>query len=282
MKRDTEASRQRLDAQMRQMGLAPPPPPPQQAELPPVAFGQFFGPFDDPVVMLQQVYPQLSECCTYNHLPPEHIDRILARTPTAAQMPQGRADLLSELWTSGTGPAAEHFHSEARIESAPIGFDATLVEISDLRADAAVFDACVPTLTAVAQSFHPDADRCAAVTRQRCDAIQEATQRQAAASRQQQQLSFETGQRAHDAQQESFDRFNHTMAARSTASHRAAADYSEMLGGYQNVVNTRTGESRSVDYYNSPGIVAGLNEQAGSNDEWVASHRRDEQYPLGH
>ncbi len=277
--RDLAAQQEQINAQLRQMGARPVAAPPMPERKPAVAFGMFFGRFDDPVAMLQAVYPQLSQCLVLNGQPPEQIDRILAATPATPQMPGGRADLLSELWTSGTGPAAEHFHSECRIESAPLGTDATLIEISDLRAHADCYARCLPTLWAVAQSFQPDADRCQQVTEARCKAMNEQMQRQAASMRQQQQLNFEAGQRRHDEQAASFDRFESTMRAQSDASHRSAANFSEYLSGYQKIVNTDTGEVRHVDYSDSTGIVAGLNEQANSPNQWTVVHRGDEQYP---
>ena len=284
--RRSEELRQQNEQMMRQMynRNGGPPPPSMPAMPSPASQGIVFGEFDDPAAVLQHIYPQLSEVNRLHGVPAQQIDKVLASTPAPPQLPGGKASLVSMLWTLGTGTAAEHFHFEGRMESSQIGTGVTMLYSSGLRAHVATFDRDLPTLWAVVQSFKPDNDQINRLGQQRVQATAEAGREQlkiqADANRQNQQAMFDRNQAIHDAQADRFDRFQHSIEAQSTAGHRASADFSEMIGGYQKVVNTRTGEERSVDYYNSTGIVAGLNESAGDNTEWVAVHRRDEQYPL--
>ncbi len=278
-KRQTDLSRQRLDAQMRSMGLQPvpmPPMPPMPQQPPDAAMGIFYGEFDDPFTMLRQVYPQLSEGSQANHGPPERIDQVLAVTPAQPMVQGGRADLVSMLWSAGTGATAEHFRFQGRLESSSTGYDTALLFSSGLRAHPDRFDRDLPALWAVMQSFKPNDEKIAQIG-------QENNQKIIALGKQlrdNQQAMFDRGQAIHNQQADSFDRFERGINAQSTASHRAAADTAEMLSGYQDVVNTRTGERTSVDYYNSDGIVGALNEQAHDPNQWAVAHRRDEQYPL--
>ncbi len=278
-KRQTDLSRQRLDMQMRAMGLQPAPMPPMPAmppQPPDAAMGIFYGQFDDPLAMLRRVYPQLSEGSEANHGPPEHIDQILAVTPAQPMVQGGRADLVSMLWTAGTGATAEHFRFQGRLESSPTGYDTALLFCSGLRAHPDRFDRDLPTLWAVIQSFKPNNERIAQIGQQNNQQILALGKQ----LRDNQQAMFDRGQALHNQQAESFDRFESTINAQSTASHRAASDAAEMYSGYQDIVNTRTGERTSVDYYNSDGIVGALNDHAHDPTEWTAVHRRDEQYPL--
>ena len=279
-KRQTDLSRRRLDMQMRSMGLQPtamPPMPPMPPQPPDAAMGIFYGEFDDPLTMLRRVYPQLSEGSQANHGPPEQIDRVLAVTPAQPMVQGGRADLVSMLWSAGTGATAEHFRFQGRLESSSTGYDTALLFCSGLRAHPDRFDRDLPTLWAVIQSFKPNNEKIAQIG-------QENNQKIVALGKQlrdNQQAMFDRGQAIHNQQAESFDRFESSINAQSTASHRAASDAAEMYSGYQSIVNTRTGERKEVDYYNSDGIVGALNDQAHDPNEWTVVHRRDEQYPLG-
>jgi hypothetical protein len=284
----TERMRRENAERMRQMNAQVGLPPPREfaAPPPPASQGIFEGEFDDPVAMLQHVYPQLSEFLKARLGKTEQFDRLLATTPATAQLQGGKADLCSLLFTV-TGPdATEHFHFQGRIEAAPVGTGATMLTWSGLQAHADTFDRDTPTMWAIAQSLKLNVQRLGEVGQQRCQQIADAGQRQMQIQndqfQQNQRSMFERNQAFHDQQADQFDRFEQGINNQNLASHRASADFTEMIGGYQKVVNTRTGEERSVDYYNSNGIVAGLNEQAGDNTEWVAVHRRDEEYPLNH
>ncbi len=267
-------------AMARQVGLPPPAPMPPGAEA-----DLLLGECDDPVVMLQRIFPQISRRSVAHGGPPQTLDRVLARTPAPAQLPGGRAALLTMLWSYGPPATAEHLREQMRIESASVGAGTgeTLLCLSGLQARAADFDRCLPTLWAVSQSYRTDPARVAEVARARAAALAEAGQRQRAqyeADSRARRLSFDRDRAAHDEQAAEFDQFERTLNAQNTASHRAAADFAEMIGGYQKVVNTRTGEERRVDYYDAPAIVAALNAAAGDGSEWVAVHQRDERYPL--
>jgi hypothetical protein len=288
MIRSTEAMRKKNAETMRRMNAqvgirtAPPAGPTPKT---PAEQGLFFGDPDEPVAMLQQVYPQLSECSVAKSGRTQQIDQVVATTPATAQLPGGRAALISLLWSMG-GDKPEHFRFEGRIAATPVGPGATMLMSSGLQAHVDTFGRDVPTMWAVAQSLKLNGPRMMEVTQQRCQQIAAAGQEQMKIQNEQfqrsQQSMFERNRQYQDAQAERFDRFEQGINNQNLASHRAATDFTEMIGGYQKVVNTRTGEERSVDYYNSTGIVAGLNEQAGDNSEWVAVHLRDERYPLTH
>jgi hypothetical protein len=265
-------------AQAQQMHRAPPPPPPTDNFT-------LYGAFDDPLVMLQQVYPQLSQHNQKDGKPPRQIDQVLA----CASLPPGpdgsRTQVVSLLFTEGTGASAVQYRQMGRFQSNQVGnFDVALLVSWTMRARADRFDREAPTLWAVARSFKINGDRLNAVGQQRCQQIADNSQRAMVAQQQrfdqQQQLSFSIHQQQMDASAQRFNQFESNINAQNMASHRAAQDFTEMVGGYQKVVDTRTGEVMHVDYYDSQAIVQGLNDAAGDPHEFVAVHRRDEVYPL--
>jgi hypothetical protein len=162
-----------------------------------------------------------------------------------------------------------------RYECDPIPPGGTMLYIAvEFRAKAAHFDRDLPTMQAINDLFHINADRANQVWGETNAAIAKAGQIA-------REGILERGKIQHDAQAQRFDQIESAIKAQRTAGHRAASDAAEMYSGYQDIVNTRTGERASVDYYNSDSIVNGLNEQAHDPSEWTVAHRRDEQYPLG-
>jgi hypothetical protein len=234
-----------------------------------------YAEFTDPVTMLRQIGPQLSALGKAQGMPPSTLDQIDAATPVQPFNPNGQGALVEAESTDGTGASAVHFRSVGRYECDPIPPGGTMLYIAvEFRAKAAHFDRDLPTMQAINDLFHINADRANQVWGETNAAIAKAGQIA-------REGILERGKIQHDAQAQRFDQIESAIKAQRTAGHRAASDAAEMYSGYQDIVNTRTGERASVDYYNSDSIVNGLNEQAHDPSEWTVAHRRDEQYPLG-
>ena len=262
----------RMSVQIWQRGRTIPNMPPQPMPEPPPGL---FGEFTDPATMVQRISLQLGAMAKARGRPTSTVDRIVATTPVQAFNPNGRGALIEAESTDTNGGTAVHFHSVGRYECDPIPPGGTMFYVAvQMRAKAAHFTRDLPVMQAINNSFHIDNDRANQVWGAQNAAI-------AKAGEIQREGIMERGKIMHDAQADRFDQIEGTIKAQSTASHRAAADTAEMYSGYQDIVNTRTGERTSVDYYNSDGIVGALNDQAHDPNEWTAVHRRDEQYPLG-
>jgi hypothetical protein len=246
--------------------------------------GIYICDIDEPVAMLVHIYPLMSERMQATNGGTQRIDRVIATTPATPTLKGGRATLLSMLYSITKGSNVEHFHFEGRLESDPIDANRSMLTISGMQAHVETFDRDLPTMSAILGSLKVDGQQMTTVMGARCAATAAANAHvleiQNASFQERQRDIFARNQEYHDWQSERFDRIEQGINNQSLASHRASADVTEMVGGYQKVVNARTGEELSVNYYNGPGIVAGLNEQAGNTGEWVAVHRRDEMYPL--
>jgi hypothetical protein len=279
MRQMGEQVRKNLEDTYKRLGRQPPPPP----RAAPVM--DIFGEFDDPVPLFQQVYPQINAMAQTHGQPPRQIERVLDCTSVPPSSPGNRAQLVALLWLEGSGATATHYKSMARMEANRVGnYDVTLLVGWSVRARADTFDRAAPTLWSIARSFTIDGQRLAEVGDQRRRVMMDDSARAMAAQQQrfdqQQQLSFQVHQQQMDASAQRFNQFESSINAQNMASHRAAQDFTEMVTGYQKVVDTRTGEVMHVDYYDSQAIVQGLNDGAGDPHEYVAVHRRDEVYPL--
>lgn len=112
-----------------------------------------------------------------------------------------------------------------------------------------------------------------------------AMERQGAANQAQFKQFMENNQRQHEAmlargrefnrqQQDRFERFESNMRAQSQARHDANSDFIEMIRGYRDVYDTRTGTMHSVDYYNVDAITNSWNAAANDPHQFVQAPLR--------
>ena len=255
-------------AQARQMGLRPMPSP--------MDSGLLVAPYGPPGEAVQPLIPQLNRLSQKNGKPTTADYHVTATQPVTPGIAGGRAALMTVEWTKvmPDGTTVRH-RSLERQETDKIGdgADSWMIGIAGIDAPADRFDRDAPVLWQVFNSYKPNAEKVAAVWAGR-------HQDQARASAATLASIVRTGEERRRAANDRFDAFQDSIHRRELAGHRSSSDFAELMGGYQKVVNTKTGEERSVDYCNSTAIVAGLNESAGDNSEWVQVHLRDEQYPM--
>ncbi len=236
--------RQNVD-QARQMGL--PLPPPLQ--------GVVVAPFGDPVQAKPAIMAQLSAMHAADAGWTMRFGTAIRSQPVAPALPGGRAQLATYTYTvtAGDGTRAQH-HVEARLEADPAGPGGWMFCESNVEAPAATFDRDAAVLSAVYRSMKVDQQALSDVWAGRNGG------------------GYSGGACVGPAA-----RYGSASDARSRAVHRSSVNMAEMLSGRQKIVNTRTGEERTVDYYDAPAIVRSLNEQATTPDEWVVVHRADEE-----
>ncbi len=174
---------------------------------------------------------------------------------TQPYLPTAKAARLYYAWTKTDGDTVTKMRSLTRVDTSTVGdgSDMWSLFISELAAPDATFDRDLPIMREIMQSAKLDPEF---MRRRGIERLKES--RDAFARAQDQRMREH--QQYMNQQQEHFNRFEDQMRAQSKARHDANSDFIEMIGGYSTVVNTQTGQTGSVNYYNVNGIVNGLNQ----------------------
>jgi hypothetical protein len=226
-----------LEANARQYGFSPPPP-----------MKLLVAPFTGPVEAVQNLVPQLSDFSVAAGQPPMRLVQIVSASNAPAQMPNGRAALMTYLIDHGQGASAVRHEALGQIETYPLGGDGSQawgVYMTELAAPQSHYDADLPTMMAIAKSLKTND---AAVAQQTQQAIAQSNQR------------FAAFERSMKEKNDAFDSYMQSVRNRELVNERTNADFDEVIRGYRTVEDTSTGYRTSVDLGNVHDVVEKLNE----------------------
>ena len=252
----------------RQAGM-PPPPTPQG----------LFAKFGPPSEAEEVLSPQLNRMSQQQGLPTYESHRFVSVQPTASQLPDGRAQLLEETAVEVAADGTRTpVRTVGRVESAMLGQDAWMLEVMAMTAHDDQFAKMQPVMLAILNGGHVNQEQCNRVSQQRNQQQQQQLAQTAANNQANLDAQFKAGQKAHDEQMASYDKYNHNWAVGENLKDRSNDNFIEHLRGTRDVVDTRTGDRSTVGLTDAPGIVDRLNQNDPGRYGQVPL--RDDMHPL--
>ncbi len=223
-----------VEAQARQMGMAPPPRVPL-----------LVAPYLDPARALAALVPQLSAMSQMKGGPSVSLESLSVVGKAKANLPNGQAALLKYTFLQTENGQTQRLAVLANVETAPVAQGAWMVYLTEAVAPPEALDAALPVMLQMLNSWKVNAEVMAQVTRNNIAAGQR---------------RFEAGQRAHRALVASFDASNKAWEARQKSQDIAHANFIETIRGTRTVEDTSTGSRMDVPLGDSGAIVDKLNE----------------------
>lgn len=226
-----------LEAQARQMGMPPPP-----------RIPMLVAPYLDPARALTALVPQLSAMSQMKGGPSVELESLQVVGKASSNLPNGQGELLKYTYLQSDNGGTQRMTCLANATTAPLAQGAWMMYITEAAAPDATFEADLPVMLQMLNSWKVNAQVMAQVTR---DNINAGKQR------------FEAGQAAHRELVASFDSQNKAWAARQKQQDISHANFIEMIRGVRTVEDTATGERTEVPLGDADSIVDKLN--AGTN-----------------
>jgi hypothetical protein len=221
------------------------------------------APFTGPEDALKNLSPQISEISQARGGPGSRLDTILKTIPVQAQLPNGQAARLNYKFTQLQNGQETPMRAWAQIECYPVGAGAWGVYCSSVAGPDATFDADLPVMLAITNSWKLN------------DSVVNAHSQQNIAA---QNARFQAFEHAQQEKQDAFEDYLHHVQHNELLQERSNADFDEVIRGYRTVYDTETGERGSADLGNVNEIVDKLNE--GNPGRYVQIPLKDEEFPL--
>lgn len=224
------------------------------------------------------------------------IDKIISNEPAKGSMPNSTAATLYYTYTSTTNGVTRHMRAHIFAMVSPTTDTMWSLSSNGVTGPDETFDRDQPLMLAMLMSYKENGPVIMQIGAQQRQASAEQNQQimnqraqQAQAWQQQmnanhaqamadQQQRFEDGQAAHQAQLDGYAQHNASVAYDEQVRQRQSANFTEMIGGYRDVLDTNTGLKTKVDLYDVNAIVAAGNAQ--DPGRFVQIPLRDELYPL--
>lgn len=224
-----------MEAQARQMGMAPPPRVPM-----------LVAPFCSPQQAMQALVPQLSAISQANGGPSVEVGNLAVVKSLKADLPNGQAELL-RYDVRETGQGRQIVYSAlSNVQTTPLSNESWMFYAMEARAPQSTFDADLPVMLQMLNSWKTDAAAMQRVTDRNIDNSNRV---------------FAAGQAAHRDRMAAFDSYNKSWWDRQKSQDRSHADFIETIRGTRTIEDTRTGERRDADLGHSKDIVDNLNER---------------------
>jgi hypothetical protein len=229
----------------------------------PLPLGMLIAPYGDPVDVLKNLVPQLSEKSQQNGGPSLVLDHVTEVKKIPAMMQGGSAALARYGVTQASQGEQKHCQVLARVEIIPIGNGTFSFFFSSAAAPDATYEKDLPTMLAIMNSL-----------RENAAVIQGQTQQQIAGMNQR----FAAQQQAQQEKQAAFDGYLKDIQHNELLTERSNTDFDEVIRGVRDVEDTETGQRTSVNLGDSTQIVNNLNEYQPGRYKEVPL--RDEMFPL--
>jgi hypothetical protein len=254
------------------------------------------APFTDPMTAVQNMIPQFSKRSEFNNGPTIALDRIISSQDLPSPLPNGKRALINYLMTRTLNGQSDSYHVQIVLVTAPLGGASPPTAWMwfarySVQAPAATFDHDLPIMMAMVNSEKVDQARAMQVAQARNQQMQQMGQQMLAASRAQQQASYEQFQRDQqtradihqqqmDQTQAGYDAHNQQFSDYELQRSRNAADFNESIIGTRTIYDTVTGQSGYANLTDVNGVVDSLNQAALDPNRFVQIPLRDQLYPL--